>query len=558
MSTTPAFSVRGIETHTRHMWEWEHVKRMLEFAVQTRLNALVFHQNDLIDMVAYPERYLSRDMMKKAFPVYMHAAENNRCYIRKVAALSRELGIDFFLEVKELWYRNYLLASYPDLAKNGTACPNHPFWWEYLPAKLESLFGYIPELSGIIMSIGSKESRLSLRNTRCRCEVCQRTPAQDWYRKVIDAMYQPIRNAGKRLVIRDFVYSPKDLNEVVSATESAPADVVISLKNTPHDYYPCFPHNPRIGHVGNHEQWIEYDVWGQFFGWGVFPCILLEDMKQRMEYALAQGVTGFIARTDWECMSEGTALDGVNKLNLYGTARLSYDLNTDFWDIYREWLEGPASTSFSASDIATYRGIERGAGQVDIAGLQSVLQETWSVIRNGIFLGGCVFHEDSMFPVSLDDAWWTMQENHSLADWDPTKASALEMTPENIRRLIGEKDLALTKIQSLADRLRQDNNRMGLNPPFYADLVRTFEMYVLYIEGFSRCAKACVLTKNFLTTQTASAKREASAAIRELAMFAARLRQSVSRITLLHYVYMLVDPDRLDALVEDLKSRIGG
>jgi hypothetical protein len=151
-----------------------------------------------------------------------------------------------------------------------------------------------------------------------------------------------------------------------------------------------------------------------------------------------------------------------------------------------------------------------------------------------------------------------MQENHSLADWDPTKASVLEMTPENIRRLIGEKDLGLTKIQSLADRLRQDNNRMGLNPPFYADLVKTFEMYVLYIEGFSHCAKACVLTKNFLAAQTASAKSEASAAIRELAVFAARLRQSVSRTTLLHYVYMLVDPDRLDALVGDLKSQVAG
>ncbi len=557
MAPVPAFAVRGIEIHTRHMWEWEHVKRVLDFAVQTRLNTLVFHENDLIDMVSYPERYLPRDMMKRAFPVYMHATENNRYYMRKVAAQARELGIDFFFEVKELWYRNYLLSSYPDLVKNGAVCPNHPFWWEFLPAKLEALFGYIPELSGIIVSIGSKESRLSLRNTRCRCELCQHTPARAWHEKVIDSMYRPIRNVGKRLVLRDFVWSPKDLDEMVSAAESAPPDVVISLKNTPHDYYPNFPHNPRIGRVGNHAQWIEYDVWGQFFAWGAFPCVLLDDMKQRMEYALANGATGFIARTDWESISEGNALDGLNRLNLYGTARLSYDLDTDARDIYREWLEGPVSTAFSASDIPSYRGVEHDADQVDIDALRAVLGETWSVIRNGIYLGGCVFHEDSMFPVALDDAWWIMRENHSLADWDPTKASVLDMTPENVRVLLGEKETALAMIRILADRLRQDNNRMRLNPRFFADLLKTFEMYVLYIEGFCHCAKACVLTQFFLSTNTPSAKAEANTAIEGLAAFAARLRQSVSRTQLLHYVYMLVDPDRLDALVADLGMKIG-
>ncbi|HTU03777.1 MAG TPA: hypothetical protein VMG58_18225, partial [Candidatus Sulfotelmatobacter sp.] len=384
MPSVPAFPVRGIETHSRHMWEWEHVKRMLEFATMTRLNTLVFHENDLIDMVSCPERYLPRETMKRRFPVYLHSGDSNRAYMRKVGSHARDAGIEFYFEVKELWHRSYLLAEHPEVVKNGAVCPNHPFWWEFLPAKVEQLFRAVPELSGVMVSIGSKESRLSLRNTRCTCEACRSTPARDWYRRVIEAMYGPIRAAGKRLVLRDFVWSPTDLDEVVSAGESAPADVVISLKNTPHDYYPNFPHNPRIGRVGNHRQWIEYDVWGQFFGWGVFPCVVLEDMKARMEHALASGATGFIARTDWESISEGNALDGLNKLNLYGAARLSYDLGTDFRDVYREWLAGPVSTAFSASDIATDRGAGDGADRVDLAALMAVLQESWPVIRDGI------------------------------------------------------------------------------------------------------------------------------------------------------------------------------
>ena len=556
MSKAPRFSVRGLETHTRQMWEWEHVKRLLEFAARTNLNTLVFHQNDLIDQAVYPEQYLSREMMKKDFPVYMHLTENNRYYLRKVAHNARALGIDFYLEVKELWYRTYLLRNYPELMQNGALCPNHPFWWEYLPVKLENLFEHIPELSGIIVSIASKESRLSLRNTRCRCELCRQTPAEAWYRKVIEAMYRPIRQAGRRLIIRDFVWSPQDLDEVVSAAESAPSDVVISLKYTPHDYYPNFPHNPRIGKVGNHEQWIEYDVWGQYFGWGVFPCILLDDMKRRMAYALSRGATGFIARTDWECISEGSAIDSINKLNLYGTAMLSNNLGTDPRAIYEAWLTHPVSTSFSASDVATYGGIEKDPLQVDIAKLQAILQETWPVMEKGTYLGGCVFQEFSMFPRSLEDAWWMMEENQSLADWDPSKQSVLAMTPENVKALIAEKAEALAKVKDLCQRVREDNNRMGLTPQFYADLVTTFEMYVRYIDGFFHSAKACLLTKYWLTTGTDDAKRDATQAIQELAETAGRLRGTISRTKVPHYVHMLLDPYRLDGLARDLQGHM--
>ncbi len=460
--------------------------------------------------------------------------------------------------MKELWYRNYLLATHPELIKNGAVCPNHPFWWEFLPAKLEALFEYIPELSGIMVSIGSKESRLSLRNTRCGCDVCRRTPPREWYSNVIRSLYEPIRRAGKRLVLRDFVWSPKDLDEMISAAESAPPDVVISLKNTPHDYYPHFPHNPRIGRVGDHPQWIEYDVWGQFFGWGVFPCVLLEDMKRRMEHALANGASGFIARTDWESVSEGNALDGLNKLNLYGAARMSYDLDTDPSEIYREWLRGPVSTAFSESDIARHPGIAGDAPHADVTELRSILDQTWPVIREGIYLGGCVFHEDCMFPVALDDAWWIMRENHSLADWDPTKASALDMTPENLGRLLAEKDRALARIRTLAERVRQAGDRLGLSPGFYADLQKTFEMYGVYIDAFNHCARACVLTQYFLSTKTAATQREAQAAVSALAGFSGRLRAAVSRTSMPHYAYMLVDPGRLEALVADLKGKIGG
>jgi hypothetical protein len=74
--------------------------------------------------------------------------------------------------------------------------------------------------------------------------------------------------------------------------------IVISLKNTPHDFYPTFPDNARIGDVGNHPQWVEFDTWGQFFGLGVVPSIILDDLSQRFRHSAKSGVSGVIALLD--------------------------------------------------------------------------------------------------------------------------------------------------------------------------------------------------------------------------------------------------------------------
>ncbi len=77
-----------------------------------------------------------------------------------MTAYAKDLKIDFYLETKELWYRTYLLNAHPELMKEGVLCPYHPFWQDYLAAKLEALYENLPDLAGIIVSVATKESRL--------------------------------------------------------------------------------------------------------------------------------------------------------------------------------------------------------------------------------------------------------------------------------------------------------------------------------------------------------------------------------------------------------------
>src|ERR1035441_95612 len=117
-------------------------------------------------------------------------------------------------------------------------------------------------------------------------------------------MYEPIQRAGKTLVVRDFAYNKADQNLVMDAVESVSPNIVAALKNTPHDYYLTFPNNPRIGHVGNRRQWIEFDVWGQFYGCGLFPCSVVEDFQRRLTYDREHGAVGAFFRTDLEGMTD--------------------------------------------------------------------------------------------------------------------------------------------------------------------------------------------------------------------------------------------------------------
>ncbi len=99
-------------------------------------------------------------------------------------------------------------------------------------------------------------------------------------------MFRLLDRRGKTLTVRDFSYTSGNQGAVLAAAGRVSDRVVISLKNTPHDYCPTFPDNPRIGDVGGHRQWVEFDSWGQFFGLGVFPCIVLDDMRNRFDHCL--------------------------------------------------------------------------------------------------------------------------------------------------------------------------------------------------------------------------------------------------------------------------------
>jgi hypothetical protein len=559
----PDFRVRALEIHSDYAWDFDWVKKALLFIHDHDMTALHLHRNDIVDRVTYPARYFggARPAYRNIFERYqdIHRAlykytptrrsgpYHRRDFLNRVVELASRWNIAVYLENKELFFHDIFLELNPQLTKNGAVCPNEPFWWEFIRTKYTELFEDIPGIAGIITAPATSESRLSIYGNRCRCEICQASTPQRWFAQLLDALYAPIHERGKTLVVRDFVFDRKTQSQLAEVMEKLPEDVVIALKNTPHDYYPTFPDNPRIGSVGRHRQWIEFDSMGQYFGWGIGPSIMVEDMRRRFGHAREQGAEGVLIRTDWESLDAHSAFHTPNLLNLYAGAALGKDMTTPAVAIYRQWLleQGKIVEGASAAEIDACANWA-----------QALLGRSWEAVRRALYTNGCVFSDSSTFPVSAGHAWWLAEEKNSLRDWDPSKRHAMDPTEENVLGILAEKDEALREVEEMQRVLA--SKPLALTPEADADLKERFDIFHRYVRGFRAIGRATALAK-FVAADTAGTSafaREArpmfDAALDDLLAIAEELRAFRQATDHRYTVYVLLGWERLEALHGDL------
>jgi hypothetical protein len=560
------FRVRALEIHSRYAWDFDWVRRALDFIAAQGMTALVLHRNDIVDRIVWPSRYFGgtgpyrniferyRDIHRSLYrytPTRRSGPYHRRDYLRRVIALAGRLGIEVYFQNKELFFHEIFLELRPELAKGGAVCPTEPFWWEFLETKYTELFEELPDLAGIITAPGTGESKASIAANRCRCARCASCAPQDWFAQLLGAIHRPIRRAGKTFVVRDFVFDKKSQDRLAASFDILPSDVIISFKNTPHDYYPTFPDNPRLGRSGGRRQWIEFDCMAQYFGWGIGPAVMIEEYRRRLERAQRAGAEGAIFRTDWESLDGHTAFHTPNILNVYAGAMLSRELGTPAADIYDRWL---ADRGLLAAEDAESR---RAAS----AWAERLFSRTWEVVRRALYMNDCVFNDSSTFPVGLAHAWWLAEEKNSLRDWDPSKADALAPTEENVRRILAEKDETLVILDDIARVLAEPPP--GLAELALDDLRLRFDIFRRYVRGFRAAGRACILAR-YLTEGASSSAAFRAEAIRLFAAAQAELRDLIAEYEAFasatdhrYPVYLLLNPERLGTLADDLAHAVG-
>ena len=569
------YQVRGLELHSSRMWSWDSVRRAVDFMVKAEMNALIFHEINIIDHLQ-PQAGGVSTSLSRSYGIrytYRHeSSENNIAYINRVIELAHSNGIRFYFEVKEPSYPEELLRVHRELfSPEGQVCPTHPFWFEFLEKKIERLLETVPDFDGIIESACTAETKVSLMPlkeradkifpstdtpiTYCTCERCRGTKLSEWNTNITMSLYRPLKKKGKQLVIRDFTYSPESQNAFLESVET-PKDVIICLKNVPHDFYPTFPLNPRIGEVGDYDQWLEFDAWGQFFGLGVFPCILLDDMRDRLTHAQERDnrVKGYICRADWELISEGWAMDSLNLINLYGLAKQGKEIDYRYDDIFEYVLSllEKGSIPFLGKPIKVEN---RG----ELATIADLLLKTWPIIRGSLYIKDHVFQDNSLVLDSFELIRHMRTNLHPLPPWDPSRPDPLQnLDTSSLEDLIEEKARALREVRAIVGSLRQET--LTLNIEINMSLLSLFEAFELYIEGFYHAGEAYLLTEYALLTKCAEDIKKACQSAESLPVHAAKLKKHVVKYLYepqSHVISILLDPQRFSRLHDSLLDALG-
>lgn len=246
---------------------------------------------------------------------------------------------------------------------------------------------------------------------------------------------------------------------MVEAAQLVSDDIVMALKMAPHDFYPTFPDNPTVGQCGKLEQWIEFDVWGQFFGLGVFPCSIAEDMQGRMQRYLKKGATGIILRTDWERLLQGSAFNSFSMCNLIAGAMLSRDVWKPLDEVYEAWVrEGLLSPLLYDSE--DQKPCVPTADHA-VEALKAFMKRSWEILEKTIYVRGHVFNRNTQTFDLYYMTYYIMTVHHSREAWDPGASQKVLPTDENIRIMFQEKDEAVRMAEELPEYI--DPERLGVN-----------------------------------------------------------------------------------------------
>lgn len=551
----PEFEVRALEIHSRRMWTWKAVETAFGLMKKMNMNTLIFHRDDLqTEVIGYEPPYFPHgteyhgNVIQRSHTDSLYGS-TTRDFMRVVVSEAKKRNIDVFLEICELEFPDGLSEVHPEIwGANGTYCPTTPFWWGYTRTKYDQLFNIIPDLAGIVVSPGTFESKLSISQGACQCASCKTTTPAEWYTNLIRSMYESIHKHGKTLVVRDFAYTKAAQNLVLNAAMRVSPDIVTALKTTPHDFYMTFPNNDRIGHVGSNRQWIEYDVWGQFYGMGLYPVGIVEFLQKHVQYARAHGAIGAQWRTDLEAMMEESDFNSFNLLNLIAGAMLSQNTTQDIDNTYRAWLQIGLLDSLIPE---TVEPPPVPIPEAYLGRLKDFMKASYAVALKAFYVRGFLFYRNGRFFDSVDTAFLNISRL-GMQDWVPGVDKLIEPTDENIAAITAEKDEALAEVEKLPGILQVDS--LPISAEFKANIATTLSLYRENVRGLRLVAIAIFRAKQASVTKDSVHAQQALKAADDLQQYRSEVATLLGNKYFPPSVHRAFDLYTLDHLIKNIRD----
>jgi hypothetical protein len=209
-------------------------------------------------------------------------------HVRRLADLYRDAGLALWCWTHEVRNPPEALVSGDKLLADDQRLTVH------LEEKYERFFTEtLPGLDGLVLTFAETQFPV-YQNDR----IISKRDRMERTEQLIGCMRDICHRHGKRIAIRDFVYRVDEVEAFREVIARLPADIIVMSKCVPHDWQPFYPHNPLIGDVGGHEQWIEHDFGLEYEGQHLYPFGNLDTVFDRFRHGARNGANTLCLRLD--------------------------------------------------------------------------------------------------------------------------------------------------------------------------------------------------------------------------------------------------------------------
>jgi len=252
------------------------------------------------------------------------------------AGLEVYIWIHEFEDLPEEWHKpNYknLYNAANDKGNKFIRSDNKELW-VWLENKYENIIKTIPEVDAYTLTLSESQYWA--------------TGDEEVTFKTVQTIYNVLKKHHKKLVYRTFCYTPQQMELLSKVAQRLPKDIVMEAKEVPQDWHFYLPHGQDIGRFPKHEQIIELDVAGEYWGRSMllnaFPGYILERLSYCVHSKNAQGVVVRIDRFNEEVKNT------FNDINLYAVAAFMNNPSIKLNDVWKQWAEKKFGNK--AADIA--------------------------------------------------------------------------------------------------------------------------------------------------------------------------------------------------------------
>jgi hypothetical protein len=445
-------------------------------------------QNTVILFAGWPSN-LSPLLTWHEFPRLYDAnrlkdVEARRARFRALIDTAHAYGLDAYLCTTEFTFDRALLATCPEikgilppswssglfsyLDKSGFTpiCPSKPLTWEWYRAKVREIFQTFPDLAGYELWLAESFSDV----TTCHCEECRKLTPADKIALIIEKTLEAMNSVapGKTLLLRTFL-SPRGALEPEffgPLKGKLPEQVVVNCKAQWGDMaYLNDPH-PFIGWLNNGRECAEFDLMGEYRGGGsgaMISCIP-EYISERTKLYAARGCRRFFARH----VEFFDRFEGLQQVNWEAYFRCSWHFDTPVDQIWQDWT------------TRTF-GAELAPAMTELLGATDELVNKTLYARRA-----CINRHYWVFPDTLTGFRYFAVDNSARCMADGV--SRIEPTPENIEKIIAEKEEAVQLMRRLREQLAALEGR--LEPRYYQMLDRVFKRSQLIVNIYRPLTEA--------------------------------------------------------------------